>query len=139
MFHFLIYLQSEKDSIDDITVTEAKTNGLLLWWRRNTNNKAVLTDLVSRILFPLSFVIFNVTYWMYYYVYPDRDLDDEWIDVIFVACFMKKIIYFETLRTDTRRILDKSAPLPHKLIPHKSLGLHFTLILLHDGLKFFCF
>ena len=77
MFHFLIYLQSEKDSIDDITVTEAKTNGLLLWWRRNTNNKAVLTDLVSRVLFPLSFVIFNVTYWMYYYVYPDRDLDDK--------------------------------------------------------------
>ena len=32
-------------------------------WR---SNKALMTDIISRVIFPLSFVIFNVLYWSFY-------------------------------------------------------------------------
>ena len=46
----------------DLTVSE--TQG---YWRKVRGNKALMVDVISRVLFPVAFVVFNISYWATYW------------------------------------------------------------------------
>ena len=45
------------------------------WFRLHTKDKALMTDVLSRVLFPAAFVAFNCFYWSYYYFEAKYDED----------------------------------------------------------------
>ena len=51
-----------------VDLTAGETQG---YWRKVRGNKALMVDVISRVLFPVVFVIFNISYWATYW-----DMDD---------------------------------------------------------------
>ena len=53
------------DGQDDVT-ENTQSLRCASWWRDVANDKASFVELVARIMFPVTFVIFNAVYWPIY-------------------------------------------------------------------------
>ena len=47
-----------------VDLTAGETQG---YWRKVRGNKALMVDVISRVLFPVAFVVFNISYWATYW------------------------------------------------------------------------
>ena len=53
---------------------EEETQGMLgvlfsrvrKWWEKVKRNRALMVDIISRFVFPLVFIVFNIFYWTHY-------------------------------------------------------------------------
>ena len=64
--------------------TSTKRRCLTQWLHKHTAHRALMTDLISRVLFPATFIAFNAFYWTYYYL--ESKISDELWDLFIQAC-----------------------------------------------------
>lgn len=53
------------NSGDDVTASGAGVKRMTYWEKLRDNN-ALLIDVASRVMFPVMFLLFNITYWVHY-------------------------------------------------------------------------
>ena len=56
---------------------EKRQGSVQKWRRRMRENPALMVDLVSRVAFPGSFILFNIFFWVYYLLLADNNFSAD--------------------------------------------------------------
>ena len=59
--------KAESDVIVSVGESEEGDSERVGYWVKVRGNSALLVDVISRVLFPLGFIVFNITYWITYW------------------------------------------------------------------------
>ena len=58
---------SVSDVIVSVGESEEGDSGRVGYWVKVRGNRSLMVDVISRVLFPLGFIVFNITYWITYW------------------------------------------------------------------------